>query len=172
MNPAPPATTATSCLPFFMSLRSFSPAKWISFRDGDALFPLSLCTLQQMAFELFGALLGGMAGHHPAPSRQAKAVPVLSDGEDDLLRRIGKNDFLTGREQLLDAGPDVRYDRRAACGRLKQTDRRRPASLPHLCARDIQRVARCRVEGAVFAGPQMLDPFDIAGPDDIRRILW
>ncbi len=115
-----------------------------------------------------GLIIRGGRVLDPASGFDAVADVFIADGR---IRALGEQDLLAGVEQRLDARPFVGDHRRGAGCCLEQPDAGGVAGSDHGIAGDVERVALGAVEGAVFGGRHVLAVLDVAGPDDVGRIL-
>src|SRR5690349_17283678 len=76
----------------------------------------------------------------------------------DVTAIAGDENFLAGREKLLDAGPGIADDAGAGASRLEDARRRGVARPRHALTVDVQNRKRRRVEGIVGSGRYMSDP--------------
>jgi 2-alkenal reductase len=131
-------------------------------------------TFGEPAFKLHGAMRRGVMREN-APAAGGTDAPALVLGQvpqdaQNLVRPLGDDDLVTDLEKGVESRPAIRADRGCAgCG-LEQPHARCMAERRHIGPRQIQCAALGVVEVSMRVRGQMLDPLDIGGPVDVRRI--
>ena len=127
------------------------------------------------AFQLDRPVRRRVGTEHPRPRPLADAVALavadVVEVRKGLVGAPGQEDLRPGLEEMLEPGPGVAHDRRAARGRLEQPHARRIPGLHHVLAGHVQRVAKPVVERPVLGGRQVDDALHVGGPRDRLRIL-
>src|SRR5919199_4152182 len=110
----------------------------------------------QSRFEGAGAAVRRVLGKRAlarGPGDAAKLRIAEIERRDGVFGVPRHQDFMSRREELVEAVPMVGQDRRAAGSRLEQPARGAPAHLGHGPARDVERQARGAEEGRVGGAP-------------------
>src|SRR5688572_22607098 len=118
-----------------------------------------------MLFELSGSMRRGMLCEHPRPrplsKREAGIFWKVAHVRERLVGRPRHQDLGIRVEELVEADPRIRNDRRSAGGGFKQSYARRMAGVDHGGARDVEREALRAVERRMLWWRQMLDPVHV-----------